>query len=116
MGQGGGVLGWFVNTAGRAYAGVRDWRGDRGLASMDFAGMLTADYPPAFISAGNADPLAPQSVALARRLQATGVAVETLFFPDDHGPPLGHEYQFDLDGEAGQLALERAVAWLRQLP
>ena len=41
-----------------------------------------------------------------------GVPVDTLFFPDDYAPPLAHEYQFDLDTEAGQTALERSVAFL----
>jgi acetyl esterase len=115
MGQGGGFLGWFVQTTGWAYSGVRRWRGDAGFATINFTPHLTAAYPPAFVSAGNADPLGPQSVALAGALQAAGVPVETQFFPDNHAPPLGHEYQFDLDTEAGQTALARAVAWLNGL-
>ncbi len=75
---------------------------------------VTAAFPPAFISVGNADPLAPHSEELARALVAKGVSVETLFFHPDHQPPLGHEYQFDLDGEAGQRALERAVDFLQR--
>jgi acetyl esterase len=29
------------------------------------------------------------------KLRAQGAEVETVFWPDDHQPPLGHEYQFD---------------------
>lgn len=82
---------------------------------MSLGPHLTAAFPPAFVSAGNADPLAPQSVGIAEGLAAQGVSVETLFFPPDHTPPLGHEYQFDLTTSAGQLALSRAVAWMRGL-
>jgi acetyl esterase len=32
----------------------------------------------------------------------------------DRQPPLGHEYQFDLDSEAGQLFLERIRTFLRR--
>jgi len=53
----------------------------------------------------NADPLAPQSRMLAEVVTQHGVPVDTLFFPDDYAPPLAHEYQFDLDTEAGQTAL-----------
>ncbi|MGH3083915.1 MAG: hypothetical protein ACRDNP_07595 [Gaiellaceae bacterium] len=39
---------------------------------------------------------------------------ETLFVPDDEQPPLGHEYQSDLDSDAGALFLERMRTFLRQ--
>jgi acetyl esterase/lipase len=71
-----------------------------------------AAFPPAFISVGNADPLAPQSRALAEALEAVGVEVDTLFFPDDHSPPLAHEYQLLLSTQEGRLALDRSVAFL----
>jgi acetyl esterase/lipase len=77
---------------------------------------VTADFPPIFISVGNRDPLAPQSFAMADALERKGVQVERLFFSADYAPPLGHEYQFKLDGEAGKLALERSVTFLRGLP
>lgn len=74
---------------------------------------VTASFPPAFISVGNADPLAPQSVALADALRAKGTKVDALFFRPDHQPPLDHEYQLRLSTEAGRLALDRSVAFLR---
>jgi acetyl esterase/lipase len=115
MGKDGGVLGWFVQSAGWAYSGKRDWRGDALFKTMTVAPHVTAAFPPAFISAGNADPLGPQSVAMARALEAAGVKVEQLFFPPGYQPPLGHEYQFDLDTDAGRLALTKSVDWLNRL-
>jgi acetyl esterase len=41
---------------------------------------VTAEFPPAFISAGNGDPLLPQSIALADTLASRGARVERLFF------------------------------------
>ena len=101
----------FVDTAGRAYSGMRDWRQDPYFATVNVLPHVTADFPPAFLSAGNADPLLPQSEAL----DAAGVPVETLFFAADRTPGLGHEYQFDLDTEAGREALEALTAWLQRL-
>lgn len=115
MGGGGGILGWFVKSTTWAYSGKRDWREVKGFDTMSVAPNVTAAFPPAFISAGNADPLGPQSVAMADALEAKGVKVERLFFPKDYQPPLGHEYQFDLDTEAGKLALARSVEWLNRL-
>lgn len=115
LGSGGGVIGWFVQSAGWAYSGRRDWRNDRLFQTLSVAPHVTSQFPPTFISAGNADPLEPQSVAMARALRSAGVDVEELFFPADYRPPLGHEYQFDIDSAAGQLALKRSVDWLASL-
>ena len=112
MGRGGGVLGWFVSSATWAYSGNRD---GSGIETMSIAPYVAAAFPPAFVSAGNADPLGPQSVAVAQALEAKGVNVTRLFFPPDHQPPLGHEYQFDLDTADGRRALDRAVDWLKAL-
>ena len=76
---------------------------------------VTPAFPPAFISAGNADPLEPHSHAMAAALQKQGVRVDALFFPKDHALPLPHEYQFNLDSEAGRKAMERSVAFLQGL-
>ena len=76
---------------------------------------VTPAFPPAFISAGNADPLEPHSHAMAAALQKQGVRVDALFFPKDHALPLPHEYQFNLDSEAGRQAMERSVAFLQGL-
>lgn len=115
MGKDGGVLGWFVQSAGWAYSGKRDWRDDASFQTMSIAPHITARFPPTFISAGNADPLGPQSVTMAKTLRSAGVAVVELFFPPHYKLALGHEYQFDIGTEAGQLALTRSVAWLNDL-
>lgn len=63
----------------------------------------------------NADPLGPQSVLFDKQLRAKGVKVASLFYPKDYSPPLSHEYQFNLDIQAGNKALERSVEWLAAL-
>lgn len=113
MDQVSGILGWFVRSAMWAYGGRRDSRDNQHFQTMSIAPHLTSAYPPAFVSAGNLDPLEPQSIAVARAMAKIGVRVETLFFPADYKPPLGHEYQFDLNGEAGKLALEKSAALRR---
>ena len=82
------------------------------FATASVVDYVTSAFPPAFISAGNADPLEPQSVAFAETLSGHGVRVESLFFPKEYTPPLPHEYQFHLDTEAGRLALARSIAFI----
>lgn len=106
--------GWFTRTTTWAYSGRRDHRGDADFQLMSVVKHVTANFPPSFISAGNGDPLLPHSLALVEALRGQGVTVDTLFLPD-HDPPLGHEYQFDLDTDAGRLALERSVAFARRV-
>jgi acetyl esterase len=54
----------------------------------------------------------PHSELLVEKLRAQGVKPEMLFYPVGYEPPLDHDYQFDLDIDAGQLFLERMLALL----
>src|SRR5579863_3159771 len=104
----------FLRTVMWAYFGRRDGADDPRFDEFSVNKHMTAQFPPTFVSVGNADPLAPQSVMIADAIRARGVAVDELFFPGDHDPPLPHEFQFNLDREAGREALERLSAFLRQ--
>ena len=97
-----------------AYFNKKDISGDAYAKTASVTNYLTAAFPPTFISAGNADPLLPQSKILAEKLSEVEVSLDTLFFPENQTPPLGHEYQFKLD-ESGKLALERSLNFLKRL-
>jgi acetyl esterase/lipase len=107
-----GAFGGFLRTVAWAYSGRKDFLADPDFAKASVTQHVAPGFPPAFVSAGNGDPLLPHSRLLVEKLHAAGVPVDTLFFPADHAPALGHEYQFDLDGAAGRLALERLTAFL----
>jgi acetyl esterase/lipase len=110
-----GAFGGFLKTVLWSYSGTRSFMTDPAFATASVIDRVTGDFPPAFISAGNGDPLQGQSLAFADALVAKGVAVERLFFPKDYAPALPHEYQFNLDTEAGRLALERSAAFLARI-
>jgi acetyl esterase/lipase len=107
-----GKFGWFLRSVLWAYSGSRNFLSDERFALASVTSYVTAAFPPSFISSGNGDPLAPQAVALARKLEMLGVKVDSLFFPNDYAPPLPHEYQFNLDSRAGQEALSRMLAFI----
>lgn len=107
-----GPFGDFFRVTMWAYFGSRAFAGDPRFKQFAVLHHLGPKFPPAFISVGNADPLAPQSVALAEALRAQGVATDTLFFPDNRSPALRHEYQFEFDTDAGRQALDRLAAFL----
>lgn len=76
-----------------AYAGTHNYRHIMEEASP--ALHLDSEFPRTFISAGNADPLAPMSYEFQSRLEQFGIEHTALFYADDHPTPLPHEYQFE---------------------
>jgi acetyl esterase/lipase len=106
-----GAFGHFMRTAIWSYGGRPR---PAHMREFSVTRYVSADFPPAFITAGNGDPLLAHSHALAEALAKVGVKVDTLFFPADYKPELPHEYQFNLDTDAGRLALERTLEFLRR--
>jgi acetyl esterase/lipase len=107
-----GAFGGFLRTVLWSYSGTKDFKANQQFATASVVKYVTPEFPPAFVSAGNADSLEPQSREFAEVLASRGVPVDTLFFPKDYAPPLAHEYQFNLDVTAGREALDRTVAFL----
>jgi acetyl esterase len=104
----------FVLTVAWADSGTRHYRNnDHFISTMSVPDNITEAFPPVFITGGNADPLLPQSHALASALESKGVDVDTLFYAHDHQPPLPHEYQFDVDLDDGHTALQRLIAFFQ---
>jgi acetyl esterase/lipase len=103
---------WFLSTVLWSYSGRKDFWNVPQFDKFSVAQHLTEDFPPTFISVGNDDPLEPHSFRMAEALEGKGVRVDRFFFPDDHAPPLPHEYQLNLDGRDGQEALRRLEAFL----
>lgn len=108
------VIAWAIKSIIRSYTGSGNPSSPvlRQFSSIDH---VTADFPTAFVAGGNADPLTDsQSKPLVKRLQGLGVDVATAFFPKDYRPKLPHEFQFNLDTEAGKDVLRRTIAFARQ--
>ena len=75
----------------------------------------TADFPPAYISDGNRGTFTDQGTALAEKLRALGVRVETFFVPPEAGR---RDHVFELRPDADPLAAEnlgKTVAFVREL-
>jgi acetyl esterase/lipase len=108
-----GPFGHFMRTIVWSYSGRKEFGQNAMVPEFSVARFVTADFPPTFISVGNADPLVRHSQVMADALQKKGVKVDRLFFPEDYRPALPHEYQFNLDSGAGKEALERTVRFLK---
>ncbi|HUS26259.1 MAG TPA: alpha/beta hydrolase [Nevskiaceae bacterium] len=109
-----GPFGGLLHTVLWAYSGTKDFLHDPKLKTASVVNYVTPDFPPSFITAGNIDPLLPQSTEFAKKLQSLGVSTSTLFYPTNHKPELNHEYQFDLDTDEGQQALKQMIDFLHE--
>ncbi len=107
-----GPFGYFLKTILWSYTGDRNFTDNKKLEEASIIDHLTPQFPPTFISVGNADPLEPQSQEFAKRLNTLGVLVDALFFSSKYEPQLPHEYQFNLDIDAGKLALYRSIQFV----
>jgi acetyl esterase/lipase len=95
-----------------SYFGTKDFKQDPRISQFSVARHITPRFPPMFISSGNDDLLAPQSRLLADVASRQGVAVDALLFPPSYTPPVQHEFQFNLDSDAGRIALDRSVQFI----
>jgi acetyl esterase/lipase len=109
-----GPFGDFLRTVLWAYSGTKDFMNDPKLQTASVVNYITPAFPPAFMTAGNVDPLLAQSTEFAKKLDALKVPTSQLFYPADHQPQLNHEYQFDLDTSDGLKALNQMAEFAKQ--
>ncbi|WP_341963226.1 alpha/beta hydrolase [Planococcus maritimus] len=98
---------FFLN----AYTGAESFETFGSIHEMSTIQHVTPAYPDVFISAGDADPLEPQSVALAGSLRLKGIDVTEVFFRGTD-KNLKHEYQYALDTNDGQETLQKTLEFL----
>lgn len=108
-----GILNWGFKTSLWAYIGVKDWDATPEALAMSTINHATAQFPPTFISGGNADLLtSTQSEPMAKRLTDLGVDVTELFWAKAYERKLPHEYQFHLDFADSRDAFESTIEFL----
>lgn len=109
------LVSWGNDVAIWSYIGSRD-KTDPALQEMSAYYHVDSNFPATFISGGNADSLTDfQSKPFSDKLESLGVDVTTLYYESNHQPELPHEYQFTLDNDDGQAALNKLVDFLHDL-
>lgn len=113
MGALNGITSWGMKASLWAYTGTRDWSSTYASLTMSSIDFVDESFPQTYISGGNGDGLTwTQSVPMANQLKKVGVDVTTLFWAAGHEPALPHEYQFHLDTDEAQQALEATLDFL----
>jgi len=92
---------------------VRDLESFDRVEELSIPKYVTSDFPPTFITVGDADTLEPQSIELIQVLEENGVDVDAHLFTGT-GANLGHDFMMDLDTEPAQQILEKALEFLKR--
>ncbi|WP_000166784.1 MULTISPECIES: alpha/beta hydrolase [Bacillus cereus group] len=104
---------WMVHTMFWSYTGEKDLATFPRLAELSTVKHVTPNYPPVFLTVGDADPLAPHSADLIDALKHNGVEVESVLF-DGTKSELGHEYQFDFTSPHAEKTLGKTIEFLNK--
>lgn len=111
-----GISAWGFKIALWGYTGTREWSDTYAGITMSSIDFVNEDFPPTYISGGNGDGLTwIQSVPMHTALKEAGVEVTSLFWPAHHEPALPHEYQFHLDFDEAQQALDKTITFLKSV-
>ena len=106
-------LKFFVKTVAWSLIGKKDWQSSSQLSEASLVHHVTADFPTAFISDGNAFSFPKQGMAMVEKLEELGVEVDRLFFQESE-KEIPHEYQFDYATDEAKRCYEQTVAFLNR--
>jgi acetyl esterase/lipase len=101
----------FLETFMWSYMGMRDFENYPRIDELSTVKQITSEYPPVFVSVGDADPLEPQSIELIKALENNGVEVDPFLFNGTNAN-LGHDYQYTLASLPAQQALAKVINFL----
>ncbi|AJS59756.1 alpha/beta hydrolase [Paenibacillus sp. IHBB 10380] len=96
-----------------AYTGKKDFHSFSRLDELSTVKHITPNYPPTFLTVGDADPLAPQSAELIDVLKKNDVEVESVLF-DGTNTDLNHEYQFDFTLPHAEQTFDKTLKFLKK--
>ena len=94
-----------------AYTGTRSWTSYPEIDQLSTVQHVTAQYPPTFLSDGDADPFRSQATELASVLKSHAVPLTTLLWTGT-GDGLGHEYQFNFNLPEAGAAFQQTLGFL----
>jgi acetyl esterase len=97
----------------RSYLGRADYRAAPRIGEMSSARHASADFPPTYITAGDADPLESESYQMDAVLRALGVTVRSRYWTGS-GLHLQHGFMSSLDSDAACTVLSDTVQFIEQ--
>jgi acetyl esterase len=93
--------------------GKKDWQNTPQLAEASLVDHLTSEFPPTYVTDGNAFSFQEQGIALNKKLKSLGVESQGLFFTDTKDQ-IVHEYQFNYDTKEAKECYEQTVSFVNK--
>lgn len=104
---------FFVKTVAWSLIGTKNWQSSDELVQASLVDQVTANFPPTYITDGNAFSFEAQNIALANKLKALKVPVTSLFYTNKK-KQITHEYQFNYKTEEAKLCYEQTLNFVNQ--
>ena len=104
---------FFVKTVAWSLIGTKDWKDSSELQEASLVEHVTSEFPPTYITDGNAYSFQEQGMALENKLTELNVPVQGLFYENDE-KEISHEYQFDYSLEESKECYAQTLAFVNE--
>ena len=95
----------------KSYTGMNNWETNfKNLSQMSTINQVTKQYPPTYLSVGDADPFYSQNKEFYKALRSENIPVDTLFYNGTHH--LHHQYQFHLGKPESKENIKKVLLFL----
>lgn len=91
--------------------GKKDYKSYSRIDELSTVRNITSKYPPVFLTAGDADPIEPQTYQFDAVLRAEGIDVTSLYWTGS-GKGLHHDYMYQLDKQEARVVYEEVLHFI----
>lgn len=109
----GKAMKFFIKTVAWSLIGTKNWQTDPKLFEASLVDHLTKDFPPTYITDGNAYSFQDQGLALVSKLTSLKVPVTGLFYKDQK-KQMAHEYQFNYATNEAKVCYKQTLQFVKQ--
>lgn len=104
---------FFVRTVAWSELGTKNWKTSPQLKQASLVKYLTDEFPPTYITDGNASSFQEQGIAFKDKLENLSVPVKCLFF-NKSKQEITHEYQFDYSKSEAKKCYYQTLYFIEQ--
>lgn len=104
-------MNFFMDTVAWSLLGTKNWYNSPAIDQLSLINHITEDFPPSYITDGNAFSFQDQGIAFSQKLESYGIETKTLFFKDST-EEVTHEYQFSFGEDNAKKSLELTIDFL----
>ncbi|AEB31008.1 putative lipase [Carnobacterium sp. 17-4] len=104
-------MNFFIRTVAWSLIGTKKWHNSKELQEASVASYLTKDFPPTYVTDGNAFTFSEQGITLVERLIELKIPVQSLFHTENT-KQIPHEYQFNFSTDEAKQSYQKTVEFI----